>query len=761
MNNNKLQGVGKSHTNRRRNRYNLRVRFKDNRRKGLQVSDKGTVYVREEAKEMQQSWLDLRLICSELDASMKAEPILICGEAANARCLPECLYYILYRKEEILLGRMSHRKDGFIVSHTPLGPSYRLQVLPKLCRGKGIEIGHNMLGPYNRALLFLYKSIIAYLKGGQDMYEQGLLATVNVDKLAEAHIKEFEHLEIKLEEIKEATDNFNENNVIGTGGFGKVYKGELSHSEGKTMVAIKRLERKYGQGDPEFLKEIRMLSCYKHENLISLLGFCKEGDEMILIYELASRGSLDRILNKATLTWTQRLKICLDAAKGLSFLHDPKGTQQRILHRDIKSANILLDESLNAKVADFGLSKISPANQKYTFLFTSPVGTPGYCDPLYMDAYQLTKESDVYSFGVVLFEVLCGRVCYENSDRKLKIFVPYWKRCYEEKKLDEIIFPDLKHQLDPYSVETFADIAYQCLQKTREQRPTMSVVVKKLKTALEQEEMRKAVEYEYKEILKAADPPLRFLEFPVNGGKTLLSINDKGEVICERICIEACLDQIQYDRLQDPSGFENLRFSGGRCYCKDENELKVQVRAQFLYLQITYSVNLVFRNAGKKRCKTLHYKLNGEAKCFIVYSTHKREDGYTVSLVLHKDDSSKKQMYVALKYKLEGETETSIVYLANKTKDNHSFIAELYQFTSNGRTFDLDIVFEDHEDYLEVEGILFQPLEKGYTVDNNGKKSVMFSARGAIRSVNLSFESSPESSHGILECIPSRKGLGQ
>ncbi|GKD53818.1 kinase-like domain, phloem protein 2-like protein [Tanacetum coccineum] len=205
-------------------------------------------------------------------------------------------------------------------------------------------------------------------------------------------MKEVEHLEVNLEEIKSATDNFNENNVIGIGGFGKVYKGELSLSEGKIMVAIKRLDRKYGQGDPEFLKEIRMLSCYKHENLISLLGFCKEGDEMILIYEHASRGSLDRVLNDATLMWKQRLKICLDAAKGLSFLHDPNGTQQRILHCDIKSANILLDESLNAMVADFGLSKISPANQKYTFLFTSPVGTPGYCDPLYMDVYQLTKE---------------------------------------------------------------------------------------------------------------------------------------------------------------------------------------------------------------------------------------------------------------------------------------------------------------------------------------------------------------------------------
>ncbi|GJW69583.1 kinase-like domain, phloem protein 2-like protein [Tanacetum coccineum] len=346
-------------------------------------------------------------------------------------------------------------------------------------------------------------------------------------------MKELEHLEVKLEEIKSATDNFNENNVIGIGGFGKVYKGELSHSQGKIMVAIKRLDRKYGQGDPEFLKEIRMLSCYKHTNLISLLGFCKEGDEKILIYEHAYRGSLDRILNNATITWKQRLNICLDAAKGLSFLHDPNGTQQRVLHRDIKSANILLDENLNAKVSDFGLSKISPANQKYTFLYTSPVGTPGYCDPLYMDTYQLTKESDVYSFGVVLFEILCGKVCFEYSDRNLHVFVPFWKKCYEEKKLDEIIFQDLKQQMDPSSVETFVDIAYQCLQKAREQRPTMSVVVEQLKAALEINE-RKAAEYEYEDILKLADPPLIYKSvkelkallskgFPVNGGKTVRS----------------------------------------------------------------------------------------------------------------------------------------------------------------------------------------------------------------------------------------------
>ncbi|PWA47357.1 protein kinase-like domain, Phloem protein 2-like protein [Artemisia annua] len=355
------------------------------------------------------------------------------------------------------------------------------------------------------------------------------------------YLTAFKHLEIQLELIKSATDNFSDSKVIGVGGFGKVYKGELLYPEGKRIVAFKRLDRKHGQADPQFFTEIRLLSSYKHDNLIPLLGFCKEGDEMILMYEHASQGSLDRILNDANLTWTHRLKICLGAAKGLSFLHDPNGSQERVLHRDIKSANILLDENLNAKVADFGLSKVGPANQPYTFLVTNPVGTPGYCDPLYMYTYQLTKESDVYSFGVVLFEVLCGRVCYEYSNGDLKkIFVPDWKECYEQKKLDEIIFPDLKQQMDSSSVETFVDIAYQCLQITREQRPTMSVVVEKLKVSLGlqefrdlQEEIRKALGYEYGEIIRAADPPLIYKSlkelkallskgFPVNGEKTVI-----------------------------------------------------------------------------------------------------------------------------------------------------------------------------------------------------------------------------------------------
>ncbi|GKB59055.1 kinase-like domain, phloem protein 2-like protein, partial [Tanacetum coccineum] len=325
-------------------------------------------------------------------------------------------------------------------------------------------------------------------------------------------MKEFEHLEIKLEEIISATDNFSDNRVIGKGGFGTVYVGELSRLSGKTKVAFKRLDSKFGQGGPEFVKEIRILSRYTHENLISLLGICSQGGEMILVYEYAARGSLDRYLKDATLTWTQRIKICLDAAKGLNYLHDAKETYQRVIHCDIKSANILLDENFNAKVSDFGLSKISPANQQNTMLVTYALGTLGYCDPLFMETYCLTKESDVYSFGVVLYEVLCGRLCYESSNPECNFLVPIWKNSYKEKKLDKIIFQDLKQQLDPSSLEIISEIAYECLQIFNRQRPTMSRVVDKLKCALKLQEyhdMTENLPKEYADIVMAAvDRPI-------------------------------------------------------------------------------------------------------------------------------------------------------------------------------------------------------------------------------------------------------------
>ncbi|MFS8012726.1 putative protein kinase RLK-Pelle-CrRLK1L-1 family [Helianthus anomalus] len=228
-------------------------------------------------------------------------------------------------------------------------------------------------------------------------------------------IQELDHLKIPLEHIRLATKNFSDDNFIGQGGFGRVYKGQLplfatSSDKSITSVAVKRLDVKGLQGQHEFLMEIVMLSSYKHDNLVSLVGFSDESDEKIIVYEHEVRGSLDKYLATTDVTWVQRLHICLGAARGINYLHCDVGEGHRVLHRDIKSSNLLLNENWEAKISDFGLSKIGPTNQEFTFLVTNACGTLGYIDPLYATTDVLTKESDVYSFGVVFFEVLCGRL---------------------------------------------------------------------------------------------------------------------------------------------------------------------------------------------------------------------------------------------------------------------------------------------------------------------------------------------------------------
>ncbi|GJW49616.1 kinase-like domain, phloem protein 2-like protein [Tanacetum coccineum] len=502
-------------------------------------------------------------------------------------------------------------------------------------------------------------------------------------------MKEFEHLVIKLEEVKSATNNFTDTKIIGKGGFGNVYQGELSQSRGKTKAAFKRLDRKHGQGDPQFWKEVMMLSRYTHENLISLLGFCDEGGEKILVYEHASNGSLDRHLGSTTLTWSQRIRICHDAAKGLCYLHEDKGNHHRVLHRDIKSSNILLDENWKAKVSDMGLAKVGPTNQ-YTFLMTDIVGTLGYIDPMYLRMGFLTKESDVYSFGVVLFEVLCGRLCFDYSNAHAGNIVHIWKQRYKENKLDEIMYKDaLMQALDQSSLEMFSKIAFQCLHKSREKRPKMSDVVQKLEIALKSQELLDLVPKEHQEIVKAVVPPLIYRSVEelnvllskgvlLNGGKTRwLSVNGMGEHI-ERIYIEACLNlaEIQASNLQDPSHYDivNSRFPGGRCYDYQYDGLKACVRGQYLTPQISYTLNLVFRyklQSDVNEYNLVRYKIDGEdeTKVFIIYpSTHLREDGW--------------------------------------------FLVPLYQFTSQNTTADLRFEFETRPTKLLVAGIEFQPSEE-------------------------------------------------
>ncbi|XP_071702051.1 serine/threonine-protein kinase TIO-like isoform X2 [Rutidosis leptorrhynchoides] len=307
--------------------------------------------------------------------------------------------------------------------------------------------------------------------------------------------KDLEHLSIPFQLIKEATENFT--TIIGKGGYGPVYKGQISLSGQRelTTVAIKRLDTKIsGQGLKEFLTEIRLLTRYKHPNLISLLGFCNQGPEKVLIYEYAHRGSLDKYLRTSLdstcqLTWMQRLNICVDAARGLDHLHNHVAEHERVIHRDIKSANVLLDNNWKAMIADFGLSRIGRANENDTFIYTNVVGTAGYVDPAYKCSGILTKESDVYSFGVVLFEVLCGRSCfYMDRVSKQRLLPQLAQSMYREETLNRIIDPILSEYMSTDSMKKFSRIAYQCLLGDRQGRPSMDVVLQQLEKALKLQE---------------------------------------------------------------------------------------------------------------------------------------------------------------------------------------------------------------------------------------------------------------------------------
>lgn len=295
------------------------------------------------------------------------------------------------------------------------------------------------------------------------------------------HMKQFEHLKIELEALKLATNNFSSESSIGNGGFGSVYKGKLAYSQGQKMVAMKRLDTRHGQGDVEFWKEITILSAYQHENIVSLLGYCDEFGERILVYEYETKGSLERHLNKHTITWVQRLRISIGVARGLVCLHSEDGPLQRVLHCDIKSSNILLDENWNSKISDFGLANIGKANEQMSVVVTHAAGTPGYCDPVFSKTGFLTKESDVYSFGVVLFEILCGRLA---TDRNKPYLINVVKQSYEQNKIEELIFGDIKDQINPTSFGLFTTIASQCLKEDPEERPLAIHIVRALEAAL-------------------------------------------------------------------------------------------------------------------------------------------------------------------------------------------------------------------------------------------------------------------------------------
>ncbi|KAL2554311.1 Wall-associated receptor kinase-like 20 [Forsythia ovata] len=284
-----------------------------------------------------------------------------------------------------------------------------------------------------------------------------------------------------LREIKKATNGFSKDRILGSGGFGEVYKGELQDG---TTVAIKSAKVGDIKSTQQVINEVGILSQVNHKNLVQLLGCCVEAELPLMIYEYVSNGTLhDHLHGKYPnfLDWKTRLRIALQTAEALAYLHSAAYTP--IYHRDVKSTNILLDDKFNAKVADFGLSRL--ASPGLSHVSTCAQGTMGYLDPEYYRNYQLTDKSDVYSYGVVLLELLTSQKVIDFSrdheDVNLAIYV---RQQVSSSSIMEVLDQHLVSE-EPSaqkiaSLKIFSELALACLREKKEERPSMKDVVQEL-----------------------------------------------------------------------------------------------------------------------------------------------------------------------------------------------------------------------------------------------------------------------------------------
>ncbi|KAL1205159.1 putative LRR receptor-like serine/threonine-protein kinase [Cardamine amara subsp. amara] len=283
-------------------------------------------------------------------------------------------------------------------------------------------------------------------------------------------------------QLQYATNNFDEANKLGEGGFGSVFKGELLDG---TIIAVKQLSSKSCQGNREFVNEIGMISGLNHPNLVKLYGCCVEKNQLLLVYEYMENNSLALALYgkiSTKLDWTARQKICVGIARGLEFLHE--GSMIRMVHRDIKTTNVLLDAEFNAKISDFGLARLH--EEEHTHISTNVVGTVGYMAPEYALWGQLTEKADVYSFGVVAMEIVSGKSNTKTKGSDCHFSLINWALTLQQKgDILEIIDPILKGDFNSKEAVRMIEVSLLCTNQSPSLRPTMSEIVQLLEGSIE------------------------------------------------------------------------------------------------------------------------------------------------------------------------------------------------------------------------------------------------------------------------------------
>ncbi|WZY95259.1 probable receptor-like protein kinase At3g17420 [Brassica napus] len=284
-----------------------------------------------------------------------------------------------------------------------------------------------------------------------------------------------------LRDLQLATNHFSKENIIGDGGYGVVYHGTLTN---KTPVAVKKLLNNPGQVDKDFRVEVEAIGHVRHKNLVRLLGYCVEGTHRMLVYEYMNNGNLEQWLHgdmshQGHLTWEARIKVLVGTAKALAYLHE--AIEPKVVHRDIKSSNILMNDSFDAKLSDFGLAKLLGADKSY--VSTRVMGTFGYVAPEYANSGLLNEKSDVYSFGVVLLEAITGRYPVDYERPKEEVHMVEWlKLMVQQKQFEQVVDKELEIKPTTSELKRALLTALRCVDPDADKRPKMSQVARMLES---------------------------------------------------------------------------------------------------------------------------------------------------------------------------------------------------------------------------------------------------------------------------------------